>query len=360
MPPTETNLLSSEEIAGTPCAHCGMRLAPALLVCPKCSALVHRAKLEELAGLAERASAGGEIAEALAVWRRALPLLPPESKQHAQITNAIRRLRQRLDDGAPPTAQATAAPKPADNTPRPTGIKRWRATALSALAFAALKLKAIWLLLLTGWKPLLLGLTKIGTLWTMLLSLGVYWALYGWRFGLGLVVCIYVHEIGHVVALQRLGIAASSPMFIPGFGAVVRMQQYPIDVDEEAQVGLAGPRWGLAISLLAFLLARLTHSDSLAAIARVSAWINLFNLIPIPPLDGGRGFRALGNPQRLLCGAVLAALWALTHQGFVGIIALLALIRGFERRPPDATQNARILIEYLGLATLLCLLARGA
>jgi Zn-dependent protease len=362
MPQTEVNVANPAQLSGAPCATCGVVLAPALLVCPQCRALVHRSELEELARTAEQASARGDIADALATWREALALLPTESKQHTQITGTIRGLRQKLDDGAPPNAATPAAlAKGADGAVgRPKGIKRWGAAAMSALTFAALKLKALWLVLLTGWKPLLLGLTKIGTLWTMLLSLGVYWALYGWRFGLGLVVCIYVHEIGHVVALKRLGIAASSPMFIPGLGAVVRLQQYPIDADEEAQVGLAGPRWGLGISLVAFVLARLTHSDALGAIARVSAWINLFNLIPIPPLDGGRGFRALANQQRLLCAAVLGVLYALTWQAFVGIIALLALVRSFERRPANTSQNPRILIEYLGLASLLCLIARGA
>jgi Zn-dependent protease len=362
MPQTEVDLVNPTQLSGAPCASCGVVLAPALLACPQCRTLVHRAELEELARSAEQASARGDIAESLSTWRSALLLLPAESKQYARITGTIRGLRQKLDDGAPPTASAAApAAKGSEHlAERPRGVRRWGAAVVSALTFAALKLKALWLVLLTGWKPLLLGLTKIGTLWTMLLSLGVYWALYGWRFGLGLVVCIYVHEIGHVVALKRLGIAASSPMFIPGFGAVVRLQQYPIDADEEAQVGLAGPRWGLGISLVAFVLARLTHSDSLAAIARVSGWINLFNLIPIPPLDGGRGFRALGNQQRLLCGAVLGGLYALTHQGFVGIIALLAFARSFEKRPANTTQNARVLIEYLGLAILLCLIARGA
>ena len=190
----------------------------------------------------------------------------------------------------------------------------------------------------------------------MLLSLGVYWSLFGWRFALGLVLCIYVHEIGHVVALKRLGIAASSPMFIPGFGALVRLHQYPVDTTEDAQVGLAGPRWGLGVSLAVFVVARLVHSDALGAIAHVSAWINLFNLIPIASLDGGRGFRALSNQQRLLCAAALGVLFAVTRQGFVGIIALVALYRGFERRK-DASANARILIEYLGLAILLALLS---
>ena len=239
-----------------------------------------------------------------------------------------------------------------------TGWRRYWGAAGSGLAFLLLKLKSVWLLLLTGWKPLLMGLTKLTTIWSMLLSLGVYWGLYGWHFALGLVLCIYVHEIGHVVALKRLGIAAGPPMFIPGFGAVVRLKEYPADVDEDAQVGLAGPRWGLGVSVFVFLLARLTHSGALSAIAHTSAWINLFNLIPIPPLDGGRGFRALGNRQRLISAAVLGGVYLLTSQAFVGIIALLALARSFEKRP-DATQNARILIEYLGLSTLLAFIAGG-
>src|SRR5450432_4718925 len=362
MQPTELQASAAAEPAGAPCPSCGLFVAPALLVCPQCRALVHRAELEQIAAAADAASSRGELAEAMASWRRALLLLPAESKQYAQITGTIRGLREKLDAGAP-TAASPASDVPgtgAESPPRATGWRRFRAAISSGLAVVLFKLKAVWLLLLTGWKPLLLGLTKLGTLSSMLLSLGVYWSFYGWQFALGLVLCIYVHEIGHVVALKRLGIAASSPMFIPGFGAVVRLHQYPIDADEEAQVGLAGPRWGLGVSLVVFLAARLSHSDALAAIAKVSAAINLFNLIPIPPLDGGRGFRALGNPQRLLSAAVLGALYALTKQSFVGIIALLALARSFERRPANTTQNARVLIEYLGLAILLCLIARRA
>jgi Zn-dependent protease len=361
MQPIEPGTLTAPESTGAPCANCGMGLAPALLLCPKCRALVHRSDLEVIAQNAEQASARGDVGEALATWRKALPLLPSESKQHARITGLIRELREQLDRGVPAQAapalagneQAVVAPAPAK-----TGWRRYWGAGSSALAFLLLKLKSIWLLLLTGWKPLLMGLTKLTTIWSMLLSLGVYWGLYGWQFALGLVLCIYVHEIGHVVALKRLGIAAGPPMFIPGFGAVVRLKEYPADVDEDAQVGLAGPRWGLGVSVFVFLLARLTHSGALTAIAHTSAWINLFNLIPIPPLDGGRGFRALGNQQRLIVAAVLGAVYLFTGQAFVGIIALLAVARGFEKRP-DASHNQRILIEFLGLATLLALIARG-
>jgi Zn-dependent protease len=363
MQPSELAQSEAASPSGAPCPSCGLFVAPALLVCPRCRALVHRAELERIAHTADAASSRGDLADAMAGWRNALSLLPPESKQYTQITGTIRELREKLDAGAPakstsPETSPSNAPEAAP-APQRTGWRRVGAALSSAFAVVLLKLKTVWLLLLTGWKPLLLGLTKLGTLSSMLLSLGVYWTFYGWRFALGLVVCIYVHEIGHVVALKRLGIAASSPMFIPGFGAVVRLQQYPIDTTEEAQVGLAGPRWGLGISFLAFVVARLTHSDALSAIARVSAWINLFNLIPIPPLDGGRGFRALSNRQRLLCAALLGALYVFTQQGFVGIIAALALFRSFEARTENPrAENARVFIEYVGLAIMLSLLAR--
>ncbi|MEI9936001.1 MAG: site-2 protease family protein [Pseudomonadota bacterium] len=355
MQPIEAGGMPSHASVGAPCANCGIVLAPALLLCPSCKALVHRTELETLAKAAEHANQRGELAEAMASWRKALDLLPAESKQAARITSTIRELREKLESRAerPTTSEAASA------APAPTGRKRWGAALSSALAFALFKLKSLWLLALTGWKPLLVGLTKLGTVWTMLLSLGVYWTLYGWQFALGLVLCIYVHEIGHVVALKRLGIAASSPMFIPGLGAVVRLNQYPIDVDEEAQVGLAGPRWGLGISLVVFALSRLLHSPMLGAIAHVSAWINLFNLLPIPPLDGGRGFRALAKPQRLLCAAVLGVVYALTGQAFAGFIALIALARGFEKRP-KTPGNPRILAEFLLIATLLALVSRFA
>ena len=355
MQPIEIGSPPAQASLGVPCAHCSAVLAPALLLCPNCKALVHRSQLEALAKAAEAASQRGELAEAMASWRKALELLPAESKQAARITSVIRELRAKLASGvAPPAAPITS---PAQQPRSASG--RWAGALGSALAFVLFKLKSLWFLALTGWKPLLLGLTKLGTVWSMLLSLGVYWTLYGWQFALGLVLCIYVHEIGHVVALQRLGIAASSPMFIPGLGAVVRMNQYPIDVHEEATVGLAGPRWGLGISLFVFALSRLLHSPMLSAIAHVSAWINLFNLLPIPPLDGGRGFRALANPQRLLCAAVLGGVYFLTGQAFAGIIALVALARGFEKRPND-TGNPRILAEFLAIATLLALISRFA
>jgi Zn-dependent protease len=346
---------------GVPCPDCGLLLAPALLVCPKCRALAHREQLRELAAQAQQATARGDLAEGMAAWRRALPLLPPDSKQHAQLLKAIRELRERVDAGEP--AGQLAAPAVADamgTPPAPAapqaGWQRVRGLFVSVGALVLFKLKSLWLLLLGGWKPLLVGLTKLGTLSSMLLSLGVYWQVFGWSFALGLVLCIYVHEIGHVVALQRLGIAATSPMFIPGVGAVVRLKQYPIDATEDARVGLAGPRWGLGITALAWTIGHLAAAPLLLAIAKTSAWLNLFNLIPVPPLDGGRGFRALSNQERLFVAIALGGVYALTHQGMLGIVALVALFRSFEQRT-EPSGSRRLCADFLSCAVLLGLLA---
>ena len=116
---------------------------------------------------------------------------------------------------------------------------------------------------------------------------------HGAGFGLGLVGSIYVHEVGHVAALRRYGIEASAPMFVPGFGALVRMKQYPTDAHEEARTGLAGPLWGLVAALVAAAVGALLSSPVALSVASVGATINLFNLIPVWQLDGARGLRAL-------------------------------------------------------------------
>src|SRR5204862_5456159 len=113
------------------------------------------------------------------------------------------------------------------------------------LALLLVKFKSVLLIVLTKGKFLLLGLTKLPTLLSMLAWIGVYWSLWGWRFALGMGVSIYIHEMGHVWMLRRFGIRATAPMFIPGFGALVRLQQHPTTVVADARIGLAGPVWAL-------------------------------------------------------------------------------------------------------------------
>jgi Zn-dependent protease len=321
------------------CPDCGTELSSSRLSCPACGRLVHREELEELAFRAESARERHEPREEILAWRRALELLPPHSEQSRSIAERVGDLSRQIDSsesGDESTGRA-APPK-----------SRWRwAGPGAALAF-----------LLGKGKLLLLGLTKAGTLFSMLLSLGVYWAAFGWQFALGLVVSIYVHEMGHVAALHRLGIRASAPMFVPGFGAVVRLEQYPVDAREDARVGLAGPIWGLGAALAAYAVFALTGEPIWGAIARVGAWINLFNLLPVWQLDGGRGFRALSRAERFVVAALMAAAWWWTREHLLGLLVAAAVFRAFAAHPDEggdrvALAQFAVLVVALSALTLI-------
>jgi len=212
-------------------------------------------------------------------------------------------------------------------------------------------------LLLSKLKLVLLGLTKLGTLASMLVAFSVYWTLWGWRFALGFIASIYVHEMGHVAALSRLGIKATPPMFIPGIGAVIRLKQYPVTPREDARVGLAGPIWGLVAAAAAYAVFRATGSQTWGAIAQVGAWINLFNLIPVWQLDGARGFRALSRPERWTVVAIVAAMWFATREG---LLVLLFLTAGFAalRGAAPAEGDRRAVLEFGTLVAILSLMTR--
>ncbi|HEV2750747.1 MAG TPA: site-2 protease family protein [Gemmatimonadales bacterium] len=329
------------------CPRCGTHVAPALLACPSCQRLVHADELKRLAADAERAGQAGDSSAALAAWREALDLLPTDSTQHHTVSARVVALSRTVDS-------QPAAPK-ADT--------RWRggkgAAGLGALGALLAKFKFAVVFLLTKAKLLLFGLTKAGTLFSMLLSAGVYWTLWGWKFAIGIVLSIYVHEMGHVQALQRYGIKATAPMFIPGLGAVIRLKQYPATPSEDARVGLAGPLWGLGASLAAYAVYLATSSGIWGAIGHFGAWVNLFNLLPVWQLDGGRGFRALTRLQRWLAAAVAASLYLATREGLLLLIGLAAAASaGFSSAPEKSDRT--VLLEYASLVIVLAALARIA
>ena len=306
-------------------------------------------ELERLATEANAAAQRGDPKEASAVWRSALALLPAETVQYKSIEARIADLEARIP---PPETPAVSH--------EPTGVwKKWLG-ALGPVGLMLWKFKIAIVFFLTKAKFLLLGLTKLTTLGSMLAFLGVYWSIWGWKFALGFVLCIYVHEMGHVAELRRFGIAASAPMFIPGLGAFVSLKQLPANVSQDSRVGLAGPIWGLGASAICFAAGAATGTAILTAIGVSAAWMNLFNLIPVWQLDGGRGFRALTSQQRWIALAAILLLWALTRQGLLCLLALGAGYRLFVQK--DAAENTDwiALGQFLGLIAALSWLARGA
>ena len=322
------------------CTVCGTDLAPGLLACPGCHRLVHTDALKMHRDAAEAAARAGDVAAELTAWRLAADLLPPQSRQYAVVQEKIAALSQAAD----------AAPVP--DVPR-SGPWKW----LGGLGTAGLflwKFKFLAVALATKGKLLLLGLTKASTFFSMFLAFGVYWAAWGMWFALGIVLSIYVHEMGHVFALRRFGIAATAPMFIPGLGALIRMKGQSLSPRENARVGLAGPIWGLAAAIAALAGAALGGGPMWTAIAHVGAWINLFNLLPVWQLDGNRGFSALARSGRVAVTAAFVAGWLIAGDGLFVILILTAGFRAFNT--DAAAENDRgALGEFLFLVLALAI-----
>ena len=327
------------------CPQCGTGLAAYLLSCPGCGALIYAGELKRLADEATRA---GQPLDALTAWRRAHALLPPGSRQRAVIEEKIDSLVKVVESSprrvSTPTAKA------------PDGRTQW-ARILCGLAVAGMflfKFKFVFFLLGKG-KLLLLGLTKMSTLLSMFVSFGAYWVAFGWQFGAGLVLSIYIHEMGHVAMLHRLGIRATAPMFIPGFGAFIRLREHLPTAREEALVGLAGPIWGLGAAVAAFALSHALHSPMLGAIAHMGAIINLFNLTPVWQLDGAHAFRALTRQQRWIVTATVGVAWLTSGVAILILVLVCAVWRSFEKEAAPVP-NHRAFAEFLFLVATLSFL----
>jgi Zn-dependent protease len=122
----------------------------------------------------------------------------------------------------------------------------------------------------------------------MLLSVGVYAMLFGWRYAVGFVLLLLVHEMGHYVAARRLGMNVGLPTFIPFVGAWIELKDQPLSVKQEAEIAFAGPFAGTVAAAIVLALSQWQQSALLLALAYVGFLINLFNLVPVTPFDGGR------------------------------------------------------------------------
>jgi Zn-dependent protease len=325
------------------CDACGTEVAGTLLACPACHRLVHAGRLKELAADAAAAAERQDTTAELIAWRASLDLLPQGSRQYATIAARVAEL-SRTSEG--------------EREQQPSGHWKWLA-ALGPAGLLLWKFKFLIVAVASKAKLLMLGLTKASTFTSMLLAFGVYWTQWGMWFAAGLVLSIYVHEMGHVAALRRYGIAASAPMFIPGLGALIRMKQRPVNPREDARIGLAGPIWGLGATLVAYAAAMASGSALWMAIAHISASINLFNLLPVWQLDGGRCFAALTKEQRWAATAAIGAGWFICGDGLLLLLMIVAVVRAAASEAP-ASPDIGALAQYVGLVLALSLLVRVA
>jgi len=172
--------------------------------------------------------------------------------------------------------------------------------------------------------PKLKLLTTAGTAFVSVAAYSLFW---GWTFALGFVVLLFVHEMGHVLQLRREGIKATAPMFIPFLGAMISAKSLGENALAEARVGLAGPVLGTAGAAACLAIGEAVNSDMLRALAYVGFFLNLFNLLPVVPLDGGRAMAAMA-PWMWFAG--LGGLVALVLVVPNPILLLIVLFAGLE------------------------------
>jgi Zn-dependent protease len=257
------------------------------------------------------------------------------------------------------------APRPADEGPIHPGSGRarinWRrifapiGAVLLFLAKLGAKLKALILLL-----PKLKLFTTAGS---MVVSVGAYSLIWGWRFAVGFVLLLLVHEMGHVIQLRREGVQASAPMFVPFLGALIWARSFGGNALAEARVGLAGPVLGSLGAGAVAAISYATHSELLRALAFTGFFLNLFNLLPVVPLDGGRAMAAL-SPSMWIVGFVLLIAVAIA---FPNPIMLLILVFGGletwrrwrDRKSPEgrAYYEVPLYARLLVAATFIALIA---
>jgi len=182
----------------------------------------------------------------------------------------------------------------------------------------------------------------------MLLSLAIYATIWGWPYAAGFIALMFAHEMGHYVAARQCGLNVGAPAFIPFVGAWINLKEQPRDVRTEAYVAVAGPLVGTVSAVAIYLWGRWTGSTLLLAIAYAGLFLNLFNLLPVSPLGGGR-ITAVISPRVWLIGApVMLAMLFYRPSPVLAIIAIIAfpqLIKAW-KYDPKAPEN----LAYYGVS----------
>ena len=221
--------------------------------------------------------------------------------------------------------------------------------------------------------PLLASFLKVGWLgFSALFSVVVYSLIFGWPFAIGLVVLLFIHEMGHAIVMKLKGIPIGGMIFIPLLGAAVIMRQMPRNARDEAEVGIAGPIAGALAASVCLAIARDNPGTIWAPLAFFGFFINLFNLIPIVPFDGGRVLAAIDRRIWIVgfIGLVAFEIWSWLNGSFsiwlLFFIVMAATQLWSRRRVPDTPEaqayyavpigeRVVLALAYFGLAAVLVL-----
>ena len=312
------------------CPSCSHWLPEGTLACPDCHALTYGRHLGDLARSAQQLEVDGKWTEARDRWRSTLAWMPEGTEQSTTIHGHIAQIEARLHAEDERKAKWTKRLGP-----------------FAPVFFFLLKAKSA-----------LFFLFKLKFFLGLFGFFALYWALAGWRFALGATLCIFVHEMGHYVAVKRRGLKAELPMFIPGMGAYVKWYSMGVSREDLAAIALAGPLFGLGAAAFCAALAITTHSLVFLLIANFATWINLFNLTPVLGFDGAQATYALSRVQRILLTATCLLFFGLTvadgnpnRAGTQWVFLIVAAGMGWRSFTNDApeTPHTRTLVTFLSL-----------
>jgi Zn-dependent protease len=182
----------------------------------------------------------------------------------------------------------------------------------------------------------------------------------GIAFGVGFVLLILVHELGHGFAMRKHGVAAGWPIFIPFVGAMIAMKAAPADRNVEADIAFGGPYAGTMASLVVAALAMQFHARWLLSLAYIGFFLNLFNLTPLSPLDGGRIAQAFSKKAWIVGLVMIAGLLVATGTPQLLLILVMALPQVFRkdislREPLAKPLRQSWAIRYFGLCGFISL-----
>ncbi len=246
-------------------------------------------------------------------------------------------------------------PSPPDQEPEPPkSVQRKRSGGIGAIlaALVAFLLKFKFLLLI--------GAKLIGISWTFLLSLWIYVVIFGWRLAVVVMLLLLAHELGHYFAFRAYGLPVRLPAFVPLLGAFTA-GAVPDDLEQDAYIALAGPLTGLGLAAICYGIGYATQDRFWFACADLSAFLNLFNMIPVPPFDGGRIIGALWPPLWIIGFALFVAFAVLWHIPILfvviiaalGLPAMIAAWKGHvDPRAERMTFSARVRVSIWYLATV--------
>jgi Zn-dependent protease len=298
------------------------------LACPQCHTLLHGRELDGLAKEARALEAKNEAAQAREVWNRSLALLPQDSKQAEWVRERLRALE---------VAQASAQ----DQKGKPSAAWARKLGPLGPIAIVLVKSKS-----------LLVAVFKLKFLLSFFSFIAIYVTLFGWRYGVGISICILIHEMGHFIDIKRRGLPAEMPVFLPGLGAYVKWNALGVTRRQTAQISLAGPLAGWIAAACCLYIYTRTHDPLWAALARTGAVLNVLNLIPVWVLDGGKAADSLGFVGRMGLLAAALAVWLYSGETIFFLVAAGIVWRLFTK-DKAAREDWSVWLYYVALLAAL-------